>query len=392
MSYQKIFPATIANHSVEVYDSRISVRSTIIYLILIGILVFGFIALPFIYVDIAVQSRGTLQSALQRNALISSVGGRLEQWNLSENQKVRKGDILAVVRSEQVQLEIKGVEERLGLIDNFMADLQNLLLLTNEESKSLLPNLKSNYYQASYLEFQAKISNQTTTLQKLERDYERANILYESKSIAFAEFDNVEIQYKQALTHLEMLKKQQINLWGQDLVNYQNERIRLKSQLEVLTEQMDQYKVIAGTNGTLIHVLNLNIGDFIYPQQKLAEISPDTSLIAVTYISPIDIAFIEKGQEVSFQIDAYNYNQWGVAKGTVIDISDDLTLVNESEAGFLVTCLLDTPNLTLPSGQVGYVKKGMTFNARFVVARRSLFQLLYYKVDNWINPHVQLPT
>lgn len=387
-----IFPAAITQQTVEVYDSKISVRSSIIYLIILGILISAVVALPLIYVDVAVQSRGTFQSALQRNSIMSSVGGRLENWNITENLKVKKGDVLAVIRGEQIHLEMNGIEERLSLVNNFISDIQKLLRLNLEET--LVPSIKltSNYYQASFFEFQSKLNNHTASLQKLERDFERAKILYESKSIAFAEYDNTEVQFKQAVTQLEILKKQQINQWEQELVNYRNEQIRLKNQLEVYAEQIDQYKVIAGTNGTLINVLNLNIGDFIHPQQKLAEISPDTTLLAVTYISPMDIAFVEKEQEVSFQIDAYNYNQWGVALGKVIDIADDLTLINEREAGFLVTCVLDTPNLTLASGQEGFVKKGMTFNARFVIARRSLFQLLYDKVDNWLNPQVQVPS
>lgn len=30
----------------------------------------------------------------------------------------------------------------------------------------------------------------------------------------------------------------------------------------------------------------------------------------------------------------------------------------------------------------------MTFTARFTVAERSLYQLLYDKVDDWVNPNV----
>jgi len=134
--------------------------------------------------------------------------------------------------------------------------------------------------------------------------------------------------------------------------------------------------------------LNLNEGDFVYPNQKFAEISPDSDLIAVTYISPADIAFLEKGQEVKFQVDAFNYNQWGVATGKVLEIADDLTMFSEKEAGFLVTCQLDSTELYLSSELKGGIRKGMTFNARFVVARRSLFQLLYDNVDDWLNPSV----
>lgn len=389
---RKVFPAAILNETVEVYDARISVRSQAIYLIILVGLLSAFSVLPIIHVDVAVQSRGTFQSALQRNSVMSSVGGRLEIWNISENKKVKKGDVLAVIRAELVQLEMNGLEERKVLLEDFIFDLEKLLKLNLEGQTVQLIPMKSKYYQAILLEFQTKIHNQAALLQKSERDFDRAKLLFHSKSIAFADYDNIEVQFKQVLLQMELLKKQQINLWEQDLTNHQNEKLRIKSLLDVHSEQIDQYKIFAGTNGTLINVLNLNEGDFIHPQQKLAEISPDTTLLAVTYISPLDIAFIETGQEVVFQVDAYNYNQWGIARGKVVDIAEDITLLNEREAGFLVTSIMDKPFLTLSSGQEGHVKKGMTFNARFIVARRSLFQLLYDKVDNWLNPQVQPQT
>lgn len=389
---KSIFPSTIIAQSVEVYDSHISVRSNVIYLLLIGMLVAAIIALPLIYVDVAVQSRGTFQSAIQRNALMSSVSGRLETWYMRENQKVQKGEVLATIRGEVLNLEMQGVEERLSIVDEFIADLHKLLRLDHLDNNSEPIPLRSKFYQASLLEYHTKINNQSAAVQKLERDFQRAQTLFENGALAFAEYDVADVQFKQALTQMDLLKKQQINQWEQELIHHQNEKIRLENQMNVHSEQLDQYKIIAGTNGTLINVLNLNEGDFIHPQQKLAEISPDTTLIAVTYISPIDIAFLNIGQEVNFQVDAYNYNQWGVAKGKIIDIADDLTLVNEREAGFLVTCALDTPFLTISNGLEGQVKKGMTFNARFVVARRSLLQLLYDKVDNWLNPQIQQPS
>lgn len=139
---------------------------------------------------------------------MSSVGGRLEKWNLSENQKVKKGDVLAIVRAEVVQLEMNGLGERLALLEDFVVDLGKLLRLNFEgNSVSLIP-LKSKFYQASLLEFQTKIHNQAALLQKLERDFDRAQLLYNSKSIAFADFDNTEVQYKQAQAQMELLKKQ----------------------------------------------------------------------------------------------------------------------------------------------------------------------------------------
>lgn len=360
-----------------------------VYLMVLGVLIGFIFSLPMIYVDVAIQVPGTFQSALQRNYLMSSVSGRLEKLNFSENQKVKKGEIIAVIRGEEISLQKGAVEERLSILQEFIKDLKTLLAvdLKKPEVEPIL--IKSKKYQASLLEFLSKIENQTAIVNKIERDFQRAELLFESKSIAFADFDNVEVQFKQTKSELELIYNQQVNFWEQELIEYNNEYARLLNQLDLFEEQLNQFKIIAGTSGTLVNVLNLNEGDFVYPQQKLAEISPDTSLLAVTYISPTDIAFIRENQNVSFQVDAYNYNQWGIAEGRVIEIADDLTLLNGKEVGFLVTSVLNNPFLKLSSGQEGLIKKGMTFNARFVVARRSLFQLLYDKVDDWLNPFVQ---
>jgi membrane fusion protein, peptide pheromone/bacteriocin exporter len=53
---------------------------------------------------------------------------------------------------------------------------------------------------------------------------------------------------------------------------------------------------------------------------------------------------------------------------------------------FNVRCTLNQSHLQLQNGVKGEIRKGMTFQARFIVARRSLFQLLYDKADDWLNP------
>jgi multidrug resistance efflux pump len=381
-----IFPAAILKQTTEYYQSRISVTSQAIYMTILVFILLAFVALPYIKVDVAVQARGTFQSSLQRNAIVSSAAGRLEELLIKENQKIRKGEVLAIIRSENVNLEISGNEERRQQVQEFILDLSKLIHLNFESEELEMPLLRSKFYQAAFFEFQAAFGNQLAIVQKQERDFRRAQLLFEAKSIAFAEYDEAEIQYKQSISNFDLLKRRKRAEWEQELVNFQKERQQLNNQIEILHEQLDQFTIIAGVSGTVINVPNLNVGDFIFANQKLGEISPDSSLLAVTYLSPADIAFVEKGQRVNFQVDAYNYNQWGLAHGTVLDIADDLSLISEREAGFLVTCVLENPILKLKTGNEGEIKKGMTFNGRFVIARRSLFQLLYDKVDDWLNP------
>jgi membrane fusion protein, peptide pheromone/bacteriocin exporter len=91
---------------------------------------------------------------------------------------------------------------------------------------------------------------------------------------------------------------------------------------------------------------------------------------------------------INAQIDAFNYNEWGMMPGTVADIAGDFVLM-ENKPVFKVRCRLEKQTLQLKNGYTARLKKGMTLRTRFVVTRRSLFQLLYDKADDWLNPAAQ---
>ena len=59
---------------------------------------------------------------------------------------------------------------------------------------------------------------------------------------------------------------------------------------------------------------------------------------------------------------------------------------NQGGAYYRVKCELERDYLQLQNGRIGKLKKGMTVRAHFMVTRRSLFDLLYQKMDDWANP------
>jgi hypothetical protein len=114
-------------------------------------------------------------------------------------------------------------------------------------------------------------------------------------------------------------------------------------------------------------------------------ISPDSNLIAECYISPKDIGRIRKGMPATFQIDAFDHNVWGRVRGKVSGISEDVILLNDQPI-FKITCQLDNISLRWKNSYRRDLKNGMTLKARFSLDRRSLFQLLFDKADDWLNP------
>ncbi|MEP4946741.1 MAG: secretion protein HlyD, partial [Flavobacteriaceae bacterium] len=78
-------------------------------------------------------------------------------------------------------------------------------------------------------------------------------------------------------------------------------------------------------------------------------------------------------------------NQWGLVKGEILEIGNDIEIVDNNPV-FKVLCKINIKHLQLNNGFKGHLKKGMTLNARFELAERTLFNLLYDKVDDWMNP------
>ena len=116
-------------------------------------------------------------------------------------------------------------------------------------------------------------------------------------------------------------------------------------------------------------------------------ISPNTNLIAETSVTPNDIGWIRKGQKVTFQLDAYNYNQWGFVQGTVVDIDKNVSVLNNT-AFFKVRCSIDKKELQLTNGYTAHIEKGMTLTARYFITERTVYDLLFDKIDDWLNPKI----
>ena len=68
-----------------------------------------------------------------------------------------------------------------------------------------------------------------------------------------------------------------------------------------------------------------------------------------------------------------------------IEIGKDIEFI-EDQSVFKVRCSLDQKYLLLKNGFRGNLKKGMTLNANFKLSRRTLFELLYDKMNDWLNP------
>lgn len=164
------------------------------------------------------------------------------------------------------------------------------------------------------------------------------------------------------------------------------ERVKnIDCNISKINVEENNYVVLAPISGTIESFSGLQVGSFINASQLIATISATDDLIVESTVAPNDIGLIKKNQDVKFQIDAFDYNQWGLLEGKVIDIDRNITIQGE-QAFFKVRSSLNCTAMKLQSGYKSKVSKGMTLTSRYIITRRSLFDLLFDKMDDWLNP------
>jgi HlyD family secretion protein len=378
---KQVFPKEILESTAEVHQFKHSNKSKSIYLIILLILIGAFAALPFLKVDVVATARGIIKPNKERVDISLINSGQVLLSNLANNKKVAKGDTLLILND-------KGIDQKLNLsafqTRETLSYINDLSLLLNQKTVRL-SELSSPGYQKDYLQYDQKLRELQIRVQKIKRDFERYKLLYEKGVIARAEYDNYKFEFDLALSEIVQHRKQQQNSWQADLSQYNNTLKELLSSKEQLVESKNRFVITAPVSGTLFSINQLEAGSFITAGTVLAQISPDTDLLVECYISPAEIGLIREQNPANFQIDAYNYNQWGLASGRVIEIGKDVEFL-EDKSIFKVRCSLDQKFLVLKNGFKGNLKKGMTLNANFKLSRRTLFELLYDKMDDWLNP------
>jgi multidrug resistance efflux pump len=370
------------SHTALVYRSKISKSSQLIYIVAVATILAVLVALPFIKIPISINGTGILQSTIEKTELIVPVNGRLIQYKLSDNKRLKQGDTLLAIDAGLPKQQDALVETRKSQITHFLQDINTLLSFNGGF------DLQSGQYAASWQQYAQESKNAGIAKRQAASNFARYSKLYQNKVITQSEYEKYKYELEQAESVYLMVRTKYKTQWQTEANGYRNELRQLSGQQAELNEQKKQYVLRAPIDGSVQNLVGLQQGAYVFANQKVGEVSPDAGLAAYCYINPSDIGLIRKGQEVHFQINAYNYNQWGLAVGKVIDISDDIVILNNNQPAFKVKCLMDKNFLMLKNGYKGYLKKGMNFTARFKVTDRSLYQLLYDKVDDWVNPNL----
>lgn len=375
-----LLPNEWIENSIETYIYQHTTKSQVIYWVVLLAITATLVALPFIYVDISVQGSGVVRPIAEKAEITSSVTEIVDSVFVREGEQVKKGDV--ILRFKTANSDYK-ISYQISRLNDCSAQLMDLAYLAKGEK----PNtFSSPVRQQEYIYFIRKKQELETASAQAEKEYMRNKTLFEKKVISEEEYDGYYFKLQNQRNELASLMQSQLSTWQADKNTYQNTYNEMNSSLKQEVKDKDLYIVRSPVAGTVDQFSGVYRGSSIQAGQTLAVISPDSTLCLEVYVTPRNIGFMSVGMPVKMQVESFNYNEWGTIPGKVKEISSDFLTDSQGNSFYKVKCEIERDYLQLKNGRVGKLKKGMTVSAHFMVSRRSLFDLLYQKMDDWVNP------
>ena len=380
-----MFPINDITNTSVAYLPAFRKRYYSVYWIIILLVVLAIVCLPFIHTNISFTAQGVTRPKNERTEVKNIVSGVIENIYYKEGDTISKGALLLRIKDETSSSKRALNHYEISQRESFIHDLR--LLTSSNLNRGLLDELSSPLYKEQLNSYLTVVDQQKADLRKAEKEFDINKKLLDGKVIAPKEFFDTQVAYEKAVAASKSLEVSQRSAWQQDLIRYNHEASQYRQDLTQVNSDASYYDVKAPTSGTLQGINTLYTGGMLQAGQTICNISPNDSLLGECYVSTKDIGLVKLGQPVIFQIDAFDYNYFGTLEGKVISINNDYTVQGPGAPPvFIVRCSFDNTKLRLKNGYQNTLKKGLTYQARFIVGKRTLWQLLWDKMDDWLNP------
>lgn len=381
MDNAQILPSEWINDTLENYLSRRKAKSNIIYAVAIVFVMTCIVLLPFIYVDVSVEGTGNVRPKTERSTIIAPVTEIVDEVYVKEGDAVVKGQPILKFRTDNTDVKINYQRSQQN---DFLSQCHDLEFLVKG---SCPQTFKSSNREQEYYSMVAQCAQMKTDIRHLKTEWLRNKALYDDKLISEEEYEKYYYQYLDKQNELKTLVENKHATWETDLNNLRQQIREAHSNIEGDVSDKHMLILRAPVSGTVENFSGIYPGIPVQAGTSLAVISPKAPLYVEAFVKPKDIAFIRPNMTAKIQIDALNYNEWGMLEGKVESVSSDYVVDSSNNYLFKVRVRLDKNYLTDDrTHQRGYIKKGMTAVVRFMVTKKSLFDLLYQSMDSWVNP------
>ena len=240
------------------------------------------------------------------NAVVSSkVTGQVIAIKYDEGSRVNEGDTVMIIDHDNLEIQLQQAKAAENA-----ADAQLKLLKEGARSEDI--------QQAQDAVKQAKIN-----MDLAERDFNRMQQLYISKTITKKQFDDVQAKYEltqaQYNSVQENLKKVKNFARPEEIKQAQANLNRQKAVVDLLKKNISDSYVVSPITGFIVQKY-VEKGETVSMLSSLFKVSELRTVKLVIYVSEENLGKVKLGQKADVSTDTYKDKNY---KGTVIYISPE---------------------------------------------------------------------
>ena len=182
--------------------------------------------------------------------------------------------------------------------------------------------------------------------------------------------------------NISIIKKK--NNIAAELLTYEGKKEECETTLKSYNYKSGNCNITANQTGYVSFGMEIREGGYIQEGTILCRILPEThsGYYAELYVENGDIAKLQKGQTVKFEIAAYPSSEYGYFTGIIDTIAKDIKVDSNSGVPYYpVRVKCEKTTVMNRHGDKGTIMNGMICQTKIVVGEKSIFHYLMEKLN-----------
>lgn len=276
--------------------------------VFIGLIVVVIIGFIFFFTGSGTQSTDNAQLDADIVPIRSSISGYIKYVHFTDNQTVKKGDLLVTIDDTEYRTKVAQAEAALANAKANVNAVKSSAAASNDNATAA--GFSTETTQESIKSAQAKLN-------KTKEDLKRIKNMYAAKAATKAELDNVEADLEVAQATYDMAQKQykasQSQSSGvrsqaqgqQSMVELAHALVRQReAELKLALTQLDYTTIEAPCDG-VVSRRSVEVGQFISMGSPMCSVIDNTTLWISANFKETQVEKMKIGQSVAIKIDAY---------------------------------------------------------------------------------------
>ncbi|WP_114962426.1 HlyD family type I secretion periplasmic adaptor subunit [Tritonibacter mobilis] len=341
----------------------------------------------FASVDEIVRADGQVVSSSRSQIVQNLEGGILAELYVRQGDTVQAGQILAKLQdtkfraaSDDLQDQIDGLEIKQYRLEAEIEGAYEFAVPDALASRS--PDILASeraLLKARQSDYDSRRNSAEDILRQLKNELSNLKSLHEQKIVALLEVNEAKKKVSDAQAKFDEIGTQAELTLAEEYSETLRLLTSLRQEQRLARDQLNRTVITSPMAGIVNSLAVTTIGGVVRPGDEILKIIPlGEELFVEARVKPENIANVQRGQDVTIKLSAYDYTIYGSLRGKVDVVSAD-TFEDERDPRaapfYRVTVRVDRSSLTARQQQIE-IRPGMRATAELQTGSKTILTYL----------------